>query len=149
RKLLRVLFEHRPEEVAQAKLRQEFGVERVSRHAGFVYELMIPSQVACAPVEGERQARVRWCTRRKCRETSYGGCVAAGHYADSTEQAVALCRFVDNFKECTDASKQAGRRFQRLRPAAAVEPAPVDGLDRLQEQIVVRHHPTARIRGLV
>ena len=130
-------MDHNRSEITQTKMREKFRIERITRHRGFIQDLMIPRHAANRLAKGEGNARI---TDHKLFEI---GVVGACGDSDRTKQIMSPRQLVVDLEIRTGSSKQSADRLQGLRQAVTIEPACVDRFDCLKEQIVVWHRPSA------
>src|SRR5215813_11391375 len=132
-------MDHHRREITEAIMREKFRVEGITRHRGFIQDLMIPRHAANRLAKGERNARI---TDHKLFEIRV---IGARGDSDCTEQIMSPCQLVVDLEIRATSSKQSADRLQGLWQAFTIEPACIDRVDCLKEQIVVWHRPSAKV----
>src|SRR6476660_2838597 len=97
------MFEQRTQEIAQSKMRQEFGVKWITSHAIFVQDLMIPDHVAGALSQYKWKAWIESSEMLDIRSTCGRG------HTHCMERAVSLHRLVEDLKSRSGGPKHATR----------------------------------------
>ena len=97
------MFEQRTQEIAQSKMRQEFGVKWITSHAIFVQDLMIPDHVAGALSQYKWKAWIESSEMLDIRSTCGRG------HTNCMERAVSLHGLVEDLKSRSGGPKHATR----------------------------------------
>ena len=138
------LSQHAGNEIAKTDPRQEFGIKRVVCNSRLVEKiLVVPGDLAGALAKAVWNARVE-------REIVIGiGEFVLRRYAKGVEFEMAVRDLVEHFERRSDSAAQIRCSAKRPRPILRVEAGRVDGLDRGQEVVVLRHgarRPHAGVR---